>query len=277
MSEINNSGSGQWSETDASNTSASPNGWPAGTFFNQVEPIGRSTMGAIKRFWNRINGTITSTGASGHYVYTPANTGFPTAYVQGETYTFKADKDSAGSDDLNINSLGAKNLYKITSAGITAIAAADIKIGAHVMVQYDAAYNSSAGGFFILAGISPTNTSYKVVNFSRNVATSSGTSSITGVGFQPKAAIFFSGFSGGGNIASASWGLDDGTSHFSWFNFAGSFVNNAAGGQSINFTIDNSNKTVGIVQSFDSDGLTIFWTKTGSPTGTGLVYALLFK
>lgn len=153
MAELNNSGSGQWSETDASNTSPSPDGWPAGTFFNQVEPIGQSTMGAIKRFWDRINGTVTTTGAAGTYTYTPVNTSFPTALKQGETYSFKADKDSAGNDVININVLGAKKMYKMTSTGATQISAGDIKTSAHIVGQIDTSLDTGAGGYLITAGL----------------------------------------------------------------------------------------------------------------------------
>lgn len=111
MAELNNSSTGQWSETDASNTSASPDGWPSGTYLNQVEPIGRATMGAVKRFWDRINGTVTTGGTSSAYTYTPANTSYPTAYVAGEVYRTKIHTDNAaGGITLNINGLGAKSV-----------------------------------------------------------------------------------------------------------------------------------------------------------------------
>ncbi len=84
-----------------------------------------------------INPTGTTTGSSGTYTYTPTNSTFPNAYVAGETYTFKADKDSAGSDVININALGNKNLKKFTSAGKVAIAAGDIKLGMFVQCMYD--------------------------------------------------------------------------------------------------------------------------------------------
>lgn len=153
-----------YSETDASNTSAVPNGWPNATFFNQVEPIGRATLGFMKRFWNRLNAVVTSGGSSGAYTYTPANTSYPTAYVTGETYTFIANMDSVGSDTLNINSLGALGLYKPTTSGPAAISAADIKSGAHVMVQYDGALNSSAGGFYVLAGLNTSLTNVAIIS-----------------------------------------------------------------------------------------------------------------
>lgn len=169
MAELNNSGSGQWSEVDASNTSPSPNGWPANTFFNQVESIGQSTMGAIKRFWNRTNGTVTTTGASGTYTYTPVNTSFPTVYEQGEVYSFKADKDGAGNDVININSLGTRKIYKSDPTGIIRVAAGDIKTGAHIVGQIDTNLDSGNGGFFITGGLAVTiPTPVSVVSFIAN-------------------------------------------------------------------------------------------------------------
>lgn len=137
MAELNNTSTGKWYEVDASNTSPSPDGWPSGTYPNQVEPIGRSTMGAIKRFWDRINGTVTSGGSSNAYTYTPVNVSYPTSYVQGEEYTFLANFTNTGAATLNINSLGAKNLYKKTTSGVTALVGGEIQSGDLVKVQYD--------------------------------------------------------------------------------------------------------------------------------------------
>lgn len=154
MAELNNSGTGQWSETDANNTSPPPDGAPVGTFPNQAEGIWRAIMGALKRFWDRINGTVTTTGSAGAYVYTPANAGFPTAYTQGETYVWRASFTSVGADTLNVNGLGAKGLYKPTTAsGMVAIAAGDIQNGQIVHTVYDSNLNSGAGGFQLIGGV----------------------------------------------------------------------------------------------------------------------------
>lgn len=163
MAEFNSS---SYSEVDANNTSASPNGWANGTFFNQVEPIGRATLGGLKRFWDRINGTVLTTGISGTYTYTPANISYPVAYVQGEQFSFKADKASTGSDGININNLGILNLYKTSTSSIAQIAANDIITGAHITGQIDTALNSGAGGFLITSGLTT------LANFGAITATS---------------------------------------------------------------------------------------------------------
>lgn len=165
MAELNNSGTGQWSETDGNNTSPPPDGAPVGTFPNQAEGIWRAIMGALKRFWDRINGTVTTTGSAGAYVYTPANASFPTAYVQGETYVWRANFTSVGGDTLNINSLGAKGIYKPSTNGMIAIAAGDVQNGQIVHTVYDGNLNSGGGGFQLTSpianGINPASLASK--------------------------------------------------------------------------------------------------------------------
>lgn len=146
MPDLSNSA---WSPTDASNNTASPNGWPAGMAPNGVEPSARMMMGALKRWWNRANAVVTTTGSAGAYVYNPTNASFPTEYVHGEGYRFKANFTSVGSDTLNVNSLGAKPLYKRTAAGQVVVAAGDIVSGDIIEATYDSALDSTAGGFQI--------------------------------------------------------------------------------------------------------------------------------
>jgi hypothetical protein len=144
---------GSWSTTDGSNTAAPPNGWPAGMFPNQVEPSARSNMGGVKRWWERANAALSTTGSAGAYVITPSNTSYPTAYTQGEIYCAKANFTSVGNDTLNVNSLGAKPLYSSATGTIAKIAAGDILSASQFCASYDSALNSAAGGFQILSKI----------------------------------------------------------------------------------------------------------------------------
>ena len=138
-----------WSETDASNDSAPPGGWPPGMAPNNVEPSARANMGAVKRFWDRINPANSTTGSAGAYVLTLANTAYPVQYNQGEVYCAKANFASVGSDTLQINSLSALGLYVQGASGATAITANYIKSGQPFCGTYDSALNSSAGGFWV--------------------------------------------------------------------------------------------------------------------------------
>lgn len=144
-----------WSTTDGSNTQSPPNGWPNGMAPNQVRPTAQQMMGATKRLWERSGPALSTTGSAGAYIYTPSNTSYPTAYIQGDIYVAKANFTSVGGDTLNVNSLGALPLYKPSSSGPIAIVAADIASGQIFEAAYDSALNSGSGGFQITAGITP--------------------------------------------------------------------------------------------------------------------------
>ena len=107
----------------------------------------------------------------------------------------------------------------------------------------------------------------KLIQTTYNLATATGTVAITGVGFKPSAVIFMSGKNSSPTV---SLGLDDLTSQINVSNSHGAVATQ----WSINSTysiyaiIDGSNYVEGVVNSFDADGLTIGYTKTGSPTGT---------
>lgn len=147
MAELSNP---NWSEIDAQNDAPAPDGWITGTMTpQQVEPTARSQMGGEKRAWDRINMTVTTTGASGTYSYATVNTSYPTSYVQGETFVAKLDKASAGADTFQVNALGTKPVYKLTYAGAQAIAAGDLVTGDSIAFIYDGALNSAAGGFIV--------------------------------------------------------------------------------------------------------------------------------
>lgn len=128
--------SSTYSATDASNTSASPDGAPEGMAPSGVNNTIRALIGSTKRFWQRIQtGGGTFGGSTNAYTitYTPALS----AYISGERYSFVANADNTGSATVNINSLGAKTLRKVTSAGKVALASGDIKNTQPVTVEYD--------------------------------------------------------------------------------------------------------------------------------------------
>jgi len=116
-------------------------------------------------------------------------------------------------------------------------------------------------------------TSHKIGSFTRDMSLASGTQAITGVGFQPKVVWFISALG-----TRLSNGYDDGSSCVcQWFLFG--FTGNAGilTSFSIVYYVDSTTKYEGKIQSMDSDGFTISWTKTGSPTGTLTVGYLAFK
>ena len=112
-----------------------------------------------------------------------------------------------------------------------------------------------------------------VGTFTRDVAAATGNVSYTGVGFKPSAIIFFVNITA---TVKASFGFNkigvalvialQGDS--TWGQWAG---------YSIFILTDGSNWHAGVIASFDADGFTITWTKTGAKTGTANIYYMAFR
>lgn len=124
-----------WAESDAANTAAPPNGWPENQAPSTVNDCARMMMGAIKRFWSRINPVAASGGAANAYTLAPAAA--LAAYATGEVYSFRANHANTGAATLAISGLGAKAIRKYGAAGKVDLAAGDIQDGQPVQVCYD--------------------------------------------------------------------------------------------------------------------------------------------
>ena len=116
----------------------------------------------------------------------------------------------------------------------------------------------------------------KVVNIQYGLTTSSGTQTVTGVGFTPKAVIFIAGVNS--NAGCLSVGADDGTaSGLTSLDPSTTPLNYIDYTHSIQIWPQTGNNYVsGVITSFNSDGFVITWTKTGSPTGTARIACLCF-
>ena len=102
-----------------------------------VSESGRALLEVVKRFWERINGTVVATGSSNAYVYTTADKALPLAYAQGEAYSFKAGFSNTGGASLNVNGLGFKPLYKQSVDGPSELASGEIRRGQFLTVMYE--------------------------------------------------------------------------------------------------------------------------------------------
>ncbi len=113
----------------------------------------------------------------------------------------------------------------------------------------------------------------KSVTFTRDMTTATGTQAVTGVGFQPTAIIFVGAISG---TAQEFVGFADSSKagrNRNYLTSSGWFV----GAQAISCSVSSGNYQVGDVSTYDADGFTISWIKSGAPTGTLTVYALCFR
>lgn len=169
--------SSTYSATDASNTSASPDGAPEGMAPSGVNNTIRALIGSTKRFWQRIQtggGTFGGTTNAYTITYTPALA----AYVSGERYSFVANADNTGSATLNINALGAKTLRKITSAGKVALASGDIKNTQPVTVEYDGTDMVLVTPVANLSPASATTTAEGIIELATQAEANSGTDAV---------------------------------------------------------------------------------------------------
>lgn len=89
--------------------------------------------------------TFTTAGTAPTLTITTSHANTPT--LKQQLYAFVLHTDLAGDDTLNIDSLGAKNLQKLTAAGWTNVEAGDWLTGAALFAYYD----TSAAKFRILS------------------------------------------------------------------------------------------------------------------------------
>ena len=109
-------------------------------------------------------------------------------------------------------------------------------------------------------------TQVKVGEFNYIVDTASGTQAITGVGFQPIALWIFAGPDRGISPPPV-WGGSDGTTHGNVASIHPTAAElwDANTANLIDIETSAGNTATAVVTSFDADGFTLTWTKTGSP------------
>lgn len=132
-----------WDETDASNTTASPDGMPEGMAPSGVNNWGRAAAGAIKRF---VNQQIPKTTGGSSTAFTLSYSVAPGALVDGMTHLVQFNVANGNAPTLNVNALGAKPLHYF-SAGAWRVVPAGLWAADAV---FRVAYNSSAGTYRIL-------------------------------------------------------------------------------------------------------------------------------
>lgn len=133
-----------WSQTDASNNSAAPDGFPENMNPSGLNNGARAMMGAIKRRYAR---SIPATTAGTTTAYTLTYTVAPASYADGETFLVRFNQTCGSSPTLNINSLGAVPIYKYTGSTFSAVASGDLTAN----IVCELSYNTSAGAFLIVA------------------------------------------------------------------------------------------------------------------------------
>jgi hypothetical protein len=130
----------------------------------------------------------------------------------------------------------------------------------------------------VIANTSGTNTGdlqTRVILVSRDMTAVSGDVSYTGTGFIPTAMIAFGSISGGLNMM---WGAVDSAKNYGRLIDITNQTYADGNSKFIDIqTVVNVDMQSAIVKSFDANGFTLTWTKTGTPTGTANFVILCFK
>ena len=107
-------GSSSYSETANNNNSSPPAGWPENMAPSGVNNSARENMAGLKRFWNRINGTVTGGGSAN--AHTASFSVAESAYHAGSRYMIKLGATNTAAASLNINALGAVTVKDASGA-----------------------------------------------------------------------------------------------------------------------------------------------------------------
>jgi hypothetical protein len=154
---------------------------------------------------------------------------------------------------------------------LTALTGANADIAADVLPIVDTSVTTTKK--ILLNELAIAMNLYKVGSFTRDLSVASGNVAYTGVGFKPKAIIFLGVIS-----SSLVWniGVDDGTTH-SGISENTTPVVQPSGSDSIVIQDASSNGQTGHILTFDADGFTIAWVKTGAAAVTGSFYYLALR
>lgn len=116
---------------------------------------------------------------------------------------------------------------------------------------------------------------FKAGSLSRDMTAASGNVAYTGIGFRPSAIFLLANVNG---TVAVSWGFTTGVS-----NNVSILDNNGTGtyaistNKSVYLSTSAGNDQQAALASFDGDGFTLSWTKSGAPTGTGTVMFLAMR
>lgn len=237
------------------NTSTTPTFAPDGLAAKTITKKGGGTL---------LAGDIAGAGFVAIVEYNLTNTRWE---LLNPAITLDTDGTLVANSDTRIASQKATKTYADTkyAPGGTDVAVTDGGTGASDAAT--ARTNLGAG----VGDIKYADTRFKVGSFTRDISLA-GAQAITSVGFQPKGIIFFAVV----NVTRrASWVMSDASSTVGIFdNWTGATYNDSS---SIYIIADSTNFAEGALTSFDSDGFTITWAKTGSPTGTAVVRYIAFR
>jgi microcystin-dependent protein len=132
-----------WNESDASNSTAAPDGAPEGMAPSGVNDVLRAHQGALKRWYNWSIPKLTA-GTSTAYALTYSVA--PGALVDGMTHLVEFHTTNGAAPTLNVNALGAVPLYYYSYGAWRALPAS--LFGANALLRV--AYHASSGVYRLI-------------------------------------------------------------------------------------------------------------------------------
>lgn len=236
-------------------------------------PTGNNPASLIDAALNQVAamGVLACTATGTNTIALTQNANQPTiaAYANYQLFGFVAVANSTSTVTINVNGIGALSAF---NSDATVCGQNDFISGNYYLVAYNSSFNAGAGGFMKVE----SQNNFKQGSFTRDVSVPTGTQSITSVGFKPKALIIIGAIP---STVSASWGMADVNSSFVVFSNNGGTAGQFTAASSLLATIYTTagNFYQGALSSFDADGFTISWTKTGTPTGTATFGYVAFR
>lgn len=165
----------------------------------------------------------TATGTNTIALTPSANTPTISAYSNlSPIFAFLAAASSSGAITINVNGIGAKNLYK--NNGATAAGSGDIVIGGLYLISYNSALNGAVGGFVL---DNPSTTLLSAVTVQRFT---SGSGTYTPTAGTVRVRVTIVGAGGGGGAVATNTGVTGVTSSFESWTANGGVGGVAAGG-----------------------------------------------
>ena len=138
----------KWSKTTATNATADSDiNWAEGQAPSTVNNSARAVMQGVANWRDDTGGQLTLAG--GTTVYTLTTNSINTALADGLRVHAVVNAANTGASTLNVDTLGAKNIYKATTAGVVVLTANDMVVDHHAIFEYDASLNAAAGGWVL--------------------------------------------------------------------------------------------------------------------------------
>lgn len=183
---------------------------------------------------------------------------------------------SATADPLYLNNLGIASLASLNQVRVTQhFNASSASLSGVFPSGASGSVLTSVGATFPVFAPATSALSSKIITSTRDLAAATGNVAYTGAGFTPTSIIAIMGATG-----SEPFSVGFADSAKTSYSLSGYGTGDAKTISAALFYIDvdaANNKQTATVASYDADGFTLTWTKTGSPTGTYTITFICYK